>query len=302
MKKGIVIAATVLLVIVALEVSLRQVERRLSGNINHIYQIREIAEEIRQESGVPRVLFLGNSLINEAVDTALLEKELGRPVKVYKITPDGTTVWDWYFILNNEFFARGIYPDYLVVGFAWGLLSDQAERDPAELAAHFTRLADLPKLVGFGLGGIGEVSEYLLGTASRLFVYREMIRNRLLSSWIPNYETFVQQANFQENLESRPAADSFTADDFDLLHALIEQVDGAPMELMFVAMPVQNEYQLPAYLSSTLFDERNFVDYRDLFSGNTTVYKDAIHLNGDGQRLFSREMAAILKPLLSGGK
>ena len=81
---------------------IRTVASQLSENIAHIEKIPDIAQEIASENknGNEAVLFLGNSLIDHAVNLEQLDNgnTLGYSsrVSVYKVVPDGTSLWDWY--------------------------------------------------------------------------------------------------------------------------------------------------------------------------------------------------------------
>ncbi|ODB85497.1 hypothetical protein A3195_18085 [Candidatus Thiodiazotropha endoloripes] len=301
-KHSIYILTAVVLTVVLLEIGLRAFENRLSGNLNHINQIPDIAAEYEQHQGT-NILFLGNSLINEAVDISQLNRQLSDDYLVKKITPDGTSLWDWNMILRNNLITPDMQLDYLVIGFAWGLLNDDYRPNPSRLGGYFSGLGDGRLLFDYGMSDFAELSEFIIGWASKLFVNREAVRNKILNNLVPNYETFVQvqnQAGAPEQAVHQTQADG-TLPDYRMLNDLIDQLDEQGIKLVMIAMPIEGAYSVNEKLKETL-QKRAYLykDYRDNFRSFGALYKDGVHFNEKGREQFTTTLGKLISQELSG--
>ena len=301
-KQTIFILIAVVLTVVLLEIGIRAFENDLSGNLNHINQIPDIAAEYKQNQQT-NILFLGNSLINEAVDIDQLNKELSVDFLVKKITPDGTSLWDWNMIMRNNLFAADKQLDYLVIGFAWGLLNDDYRPNPSRLGGYFSGLSDGPLLFDYGMTDFAELSEFVIGWTSKLFVNREAIRNKVLNSFVPHYEQFVQaqnQAGAPEETNHQTQSQAALAD-YRMLNDLIDQLDKHGIKLIMLAMPIEGAYTVNEKLTETL-QKRAFIykDYREDFRSFNALYKDGVHFNEKGRAQFTSTLGKLFSQELSG--
>lgn len=296
-QKHIIAILSVLAVLLGLEVAMRASERQLSGNINHIYSITEVVEEMATTNREGQIVFVGNSLINEAVDPVVIEKTLQEKFLVSVITPDGTSLWDWYFIIKNLFNEKDIAPDYIIVGFAWELLSTRFAAEPERLGAYFAELNDLPELFRFGMKDFSQICRFFLGKASHLFVNREAVRNKIMGSLIPGYKQYVRQANDTAPQEQTAVRLSGRNDDYLLLRSLINVAESHATQLIFIAMPVQAHYSVDTTLIRDVLQDA-FLDYREILPSSSSMYKDDIHLNASGKSYFSTELSTFLHSVL----
>ncbi|MET0067924.1 MAG: hypothetical protein ABW076_16390 [Candidatus Thiodiazotropha sp.] len=296
LKQDHYILFAILAIFLVLEAGIRLYETRLSGNINHIHEIPEIVDTYEQRDK-PSILFLGNSLINESVNIEQLDEQLGHRYRVHKITPDGTSVWDWSMILENQVFDSGadVKIDYLVMGFAWGLLSDTYRPNPSRLGGYFAGFSDYPELYRSGMNSFADLSEFGLGYVSKLFVNREAIRNKVMLTFIPYYERFVREANQaagqpEEAQQSAPVGPS-QAHSYRILDRLAERLEARGTRLVVIAMPVETPYAMdPDLIRQLQRPGVTFIDDRELFAGVSGVYKDGVHLNNRGSTDFTRRL------------
>ncbi|MES9859548.1 MAG: hypothetical protein ABW157_02930 [Candidatus Thiodiazotropha sp. LLP2] len=285
------IVASVLL----LETVIRIFENNLSGNLNHINEIPEIVDQYTKDQR-PKVLFLGNSLINEAVDVNQLSKSLSDQYLVNKITPDATSLWDWNMILKNQVLATEAKLDYLVIGFAWGLLSDQYNPNPSRLGGYFSELSDVVMLNKYGMNSFAAFSEFIFGSMSKLFVNREAVRNKVLINIVPHYELFVRA----QNQAGRPDDTDLVKpkheieDQYKIFNSLLDRLDEDGVKLIVISMPIEDDYFVASELVD-LLDTRThkYIDYRKYFRGTESVYKDGVHLNDKGRGLFTAELKQL---------
>ncbi|MCG8036541.1 MAG: hypothetical protein JAZ19_05865 [Candidatus Thiodiazotropha taylori] len=301
-KRTLFILIAVVLTVALLEIGIRTFENRLSGNLNHINQIPKIAAEYEQHQGT-NILFLGNSLINEAVDIDQLDRQLSDDYLVKKITPDGTSLWDWNMILRNNLITPDMQLDYLVIGFAWGLLNDEYRPNPSRLGGYFSGIGDGLLLFNYGMSDFAELSEFVIGWASKLFVNREAVRNKILNNLVPHYEQFVQA----QNQAGAPvdAGDQTQANqsmpDYRMLNDLIDQLDQRGIKLIMIAMPIEGAYSVNQKLQETLQTRAYlYKDYREHFRSFGTIYKDGVHFNQKGREQFTATLGRLINQELSG--
>ncbi|MEJ2619798.1 MAG: hypothetical protein P8163_05940 [Candidatus Thiodiazotropha sp.] len=301
-KHDIAILFAIALTLFLLEITIRIIENDISGNRNHINDIPNIVDQISKDQR-PSVLFLGNSLINEAVDVGQLSASLNDTYRLNKITPDGTSIWDWSMIAKNQLFDSNVKLDYLVIGFAWGLLNDETQPNPSRLGGYFAKLSDLSLLIKYGMDEFAQVSEFFIGMTSKLFVNREAVRNKLLDSLVPHYKQFVRAQNQAGAPDDTTQVKQLRAppEDYKMLNKLIDQLDREGGKLIAIAMPIEAGYEISEELSK-LLEKRAYLymDYRSLFEAETEMYKDGLHLNDKGRHLFTSKLAKIFNPEMSG--
>jgi hypothetical protein len=301
-KRDIAILFTIALTVLLLEITIRIVENDISGNRHHINDIPNIVDQFSKDQR-PSILFLGNSLINESVDVNQLSASLNNTYHLNKITPDGTSIWDWSMIAKNQLFDSNAELDYLVIGFAWGLLNDDYQPNPSRLGGYFAKLSDLSLLIKYGMDEFSQVSEFFLGLTSKLFVNREAVRNKVLASLIPHYEQFVRaqnQAGAPDNAV-QVAQHRAPLTDYKMLNNLIDQLDKVGIKLIIIAMPIEAGYEVSEELSQLLGKRAYlYMDYRKLFQTETGMYKDGFHLNEKGRKIFTNNLTKIFNPEMSG--
>ena len=117
------------------------------------------------------ILFLGNSLIGEAVDhhlsSELLKELLKKEVTIEKVVPDGSDLPVWYFILKNDFIKHGYRPHFVIIGFAWdNALCDQNKINELYLSEISSCFGDVPMLYHFGLKKVEQIIGFMAGKFS----------------------------------------------------------------------------------------------------------------------------------------
>jgi len=291
----------VLLAVFVSDVLLRSMENMLSGNIAHVNEITELVEDYDSSSD-NSLLFLGNSLTNNGVDLPLVNELLpanGIPVgDSTKLVPDATTIWSWSCVLKNHFFNNETSPGVVILGFGWDQLSDQSRILPTRLGAFFCSAADLPSINRHRSLSSAETGEFLTAGALRTYAHRETIRNRVLSTVVPHYQSMTQSINRQQRDVQSDSNQQFS---YSVLSSLIDSLQTHDSRLIVVAMPVRdNPYEVDHRLREFLDDlEIPLFDYTNLGPINDGSFLDDMHLNPEGARILSTRLAKDLAVTLA---
>lgn len=283
--------------IALVDVGLRLVDSRLSGNLAHIEDIPGIVAGAG-EPGRRSLLVLGNSLTNNGVAPEIVNERLP-DVTVAKVVPDATGLWDWQCLLDHQVIEPdAVQFDTVVVGFAWHLLSDQTRVDASRLGALYCAVDDLGRAGSIGLRNSGDIGEFLAAKVLRTYALRDTLRNRFFQISVPNYMQFTRAANAaRAGAAETPAAQpaqpaSYT---YRTFADLVNRLRGESTRVIVVAMPVQQDYELDAELESMhARGDVELIDLRKATGIEQSHYLDGIHLNTTGQQILSRALAERL--------
>jgi len=285
-----------LLALIALvDLGLRLVDNRLSGNVAHVESIPQLVAEAGQPER-QSLLLLGNSLTNNGVAPQVVTNKLPS-VALAKVTPDATGLWSWQCLLDHQVIERPeVQFDTVVIGFAWNLLSDQTNANASRLGGLYCDLSDLGRAQQIGLKNSGDIGEFLAAKLLRTYALRETLRNRFFQSAVPNYVDFTQ-AN---NRAGAPGAEPDSARDqqqytYRTFTGLVNRLKAEGTRVIVVAMPIQKEYQIDPQLRE-LADKGvvELLDLRETAGIKAAHYLDGIHLNATGQQILSRVLAEDL--------
>lgn len=288
--------------VVLSDVTLRALEKKVSGNLAHVAEIPSLLDEAAALQR-PTMLVMGNSLTNNGVAPELL-RTVRNQGSVTKITPDGTNFWDWQCLIRHQVMPRtGLEVDTLVVGYAWHLLSDQTPADASRMGGLYCRTADVLTPRNIGLSSVGDTSEFLLARALRPYALRETLRNRGMSLLIPEYERFTQQANVNRAAASESSEPSSVKYTYERLAALAAELQDRGTRVVIVAMPVRSEYEVdPALQDLARENLIVLLDYRSTPGIDGSSFLDNMHLSESGQRVLTNRLAADLKTRLLASK
>ncbi|MFC4313293.1 hypothetical protein ACFPN2_29710 [Steroidobacter flavus] len=287
--------------IALVDIGLRLMESRLSGNLAHIAAIPEIIEA----AGKPQrhsLLLLGNSLTHNGVSASVVGGRLPN-VSVAKVTPDGTGLWDWQCLLDHQVIERReVQFDTVVIGFAWHLLSDQARHDPSRLGGLYCRMSDLanPRTIGLETGS--DIGEFVAAAVLRTYALRDTLRNRFFQLVVPSYETFTQAGNAaRAGVGAQPGDAPHEAGAPEVVHTyrtfaeLVDRLKSKGTQVIVVAMPVQSDYEIdPALRELETSRGLSVIDLRKVAGLDSSHYLDEMHLNHAGQQILSKVLAADL--------
>jgi len=296
-------AIAVLLCVLMAEVTITVCAPFLSGNIKHINKIPQVAHDLARQNGMvdESVLFLGNSLIGNAINLKQFDKEItngsSRSVVAYKVVPDGTSFWDWYCIFKNNFADGKSAPRTIVIGFAW----EKEKPEPSRLAGHFCGLSDLPDLIELGMDDSSDVFEYIAASTSHLYALRETIHKRVLDMVVPYYREFAQKSNAvnREIAEKTEITDA-PGRSYELVERFLDMLEKNGTRAVFIAMPVVKDYSLDPALVQVIENGKGVLyDYRHLAGISKDMFLDPIHLDSRGGEVFTRSLLNDLNRIVS---
>lgn len=294
--------ALVLLVLAGCELFVRRSERSLSRDVQHIRGIPETARELAEGGGL-RVLFLGNSMLRSGVEEPLLEEELRAqgvgPLRIWRVFPDATGLVDWYYAFKRYFVGPRRLPDVLVVCFAARDLEDGRRGQAWRLAQYYTAPEDFPEVFDRDLRDFDTRAEFSLSYVSAAFANRTRAQTRLLDGIIPYYRETAQQINrAQQQAPPGHAADSPS---YERLERFINLAKWQGVRVIFLAMPLREEYTLDPQLRKTIEAAGiTLIDGRLVRGLGAETFEDEMHLNGDGAEIYTRFLARQLAPQLGG--
>jgi hypothetical protein len=307
-RLGALLRATEMRVVVALlagialvDIGLRLAEPRLSGNLAHVAEIPELIAA----AGNPQrhsLLLLGNSLTHNGVAPAVIGAALP-DMSIAKVTPDGTGLWDWQCLLDHQVVERReVQYDTVVIGYAWHLLSDQTHNDPSRLGALYCRMGDLKRASAIGLETSGDIGEFIAADVLRTYALRDTLRNRFFQIVVPNYVQFTQAGNAARAGVADPTSGGHKTQvaaepkyTYRALAGVVDRLKSKGTRVIVVAMPVQSTYQIDPELRELETSQAlTVIDLRKVAGLDSSHYLDEMHLNGAGQDILSKVLAADL--------
>ena len=237
-----------LFVVLIVELAIRFAIPFISGNAVHIKEIPQIARTLRESQGV-KILFLGNSMVNNGIEADIIKSELERwgfvATSITKINPDGTDLWDWHFLYKNYFLKNSIVPDIIAVGFGRDLLDDQRPANPSRLAGSFCRIQDLQDLIAFNLTDFSNIKEFLLASVSPLYANRETIRNRLFDIFMPFFREISVRIRASEwEKGTRAYTGHGKTITYTRLEKFLDMAKANGSSVVLIAMPTRVKSQL----------------------------------------------------------
>lgn len=270
-----------------------------------ICQIKDIPEKFCKlkdtDTNITTIMFIGNSILGEAVDARMIESNMGkddlRKYEIEKITPDGTNLYDWYFILKNNI-TDSKAPDIVVIGFAWDdALQDENELNIVRLGGEFCTIKNIKELSEMGVHGFEMYGDFMLSKVSEVFTFRETIRNRIFDNIIPYYRKCTRlindtQQNKQKNIS---AAKKEKTAKYNNLKRMIFELSQKKSKIIFVAMPLPQRYSIKPELLEIIQNSGIFIDLREINEIDNTKFVDHMHLGITGQKIFTQELLLKVK-------
>ena len=252
---------------------------------------------------VPRVALIGNSTAERGVLLDLLREEwlprTGHPLSVDMFVADGSGVNTWYWIVAHDFWNRGLKPDLFVVIYYGSGLTDSSVMEVGRIARYFSDADDRSALFAHDFITLEQRVDFLLSSMSQAWAARDRIRERTLKL-IPGYEAFATQTNainfqHERRRESGAVAPKHT---YRAFHRFVDRARQEGVPVVFVAFPsrAKEHGAIPYELSPEALREiadagMQHLDLRRVAGLSPAMYADDIHLNGEGQLVFTRELA-----------
>ncbi len=285
------LAAALLATFVLLDLGLRATDQRLSGNLAHIGEIPALVGDLGSQGSAQATLLLGNSLTNNGVDAAALAQPVG------KVTPDGSSFWDWKCIVEKQLLD---HPERkvsrVVLGTAWHLASDDTRADPSRLGALFCSAGDIAHPSAIGISTPGDIGEFIAARGSHIYALRDTLRNRALDKVIPNYKRFASEQNAAGRTDDEAPAEAAKHEvPYESLAAMARSLKARGTSLVVVLMPVKQSYEAdPALQALAARGDLRLIDYRHLPGIEHSHFIDEMHLGPDGRAVLTAQLARDL--------
>ena len=116
-NSGVADKTIIIVCLVMLELVIRTTAPLVSDNVKQIAEISTVADDLSKQKSA--VLFLGNSLMGNALDLNAFSEHASQKISSYKVVPDSTSLWDWSCIIQNNFIDKNSIPKVVVLGYAW---------------------------------------------------------------------------------------------------------------------------------------------------------------------------------------
>jgi hypothetical protein len=258
-----------------------------------------VARSLKADSrgGVPSVLLVGNSLLLEGVDRAMLRRKMSAHYVVAILPIENTQFDDWYFGVRRMF-SEGSRPSVLVVCLSTRHLMSHSTC--GEYFAHFLmQRRDLLAVKQESRLNNTMTSEYLFASYSAWLGSRGQIRNWLLHKVMPKLEVLVRY--FPGPTPPMPAATEVVAGVVPHLTMLDEVCRGHGVRLVIVVPPPtsQTDGSAEVQASAARLGIPVLVPMRP-GELSPSEFTDGFHLNVKGRARFSERLAAALSETLEG--
>lgn len=297
-------AAIVVAWFVVLEIAVRTLLVPASQDLREIRAYGQRAERLVQSDGL-RLAVVGNSAARCGIDPERLRAAIDRRpagTRVELFSPDGSGIVDWCCLLNRCFWEPGRAPDAAVICFFGGLQDHRS--DSGRLVHYFATPADWLVLLRHGYHGAGERIDFVLSTFWTTYAVRARLRDRLLKLAVPDFEAYrtaLNAAEFQQE-QRRTAPEQTGKKTYFFLQRLLADARAHRTRLIFVAFPgrpdalaARSTYPIPEEVRGWIRAAgMGLLDLRRVDGLTADLYRDAVHLKPEGQRIFTQVLAARL--------
>lgn len=285
------VIATVVTLVVAMDLVIGAMQSRLSMDLVHQVEIPGIIKSFSGGSGDrPKTLFLGNSLVREGIDA----KTFGG--LVFKIHPDDTSIVEWRYLFDRV--ARADLSDRhtIVLGYAQNQLTDDSIVRARRLGSQYLNADTLPTIWSTDVTDFGGRCELMLSRFSASIANAERIRTRLLVAFVPQYEVTAQRLNRavvtasmsdeKSKLKLKPEPEPGPT--YDRLQHVIDAASQHVVDLSIVAIPVGETYELEPGLLERLSNAGiRHIDGRSVAGIDDESFPDGYHMDADAAKRFT---------------
>ncbi len=299
------------------EMGARKYARRRQNDLSDPKDFTSIgtrADQLMSQKGL-KVVFVGNSAVQEGVDIPLFEKTIsgGRsPVHATMCAASDSQVKDWYWMLEHNYWQPERHPDLFVVLFFSDTLKDTSVSDKGRLSQFFTTPRDWPEVLRSDVTTLGERGEFLFSYVSMLYAERAVTEDKLLRAFAPGYENYALQLNdteqkqlaekglSPEDVAEGPASPNPASN--DTLKRLLAKAQQQHAQLCFIAYPrngKQYSYQVsPEVIGLIRQAGMSYIDLRQMPELTSDKYRDSTHMNENGRPILTRRLAQVLNPAI----
>jgi len=312
-RKELRVVAAVVVFVCILEIIARCIAPHLDYDRENIFNFpKDIStlKENAKQSGKPRVVFFGNSLMLHGLDEKRFHEESeqsGTPeVESCKITPVGTAMLDWVYLYRRYFADKSSAPDVLVVGFVRHHIYDQEPIKLRRLSRHFVQTPDLPTLWDTDLEDFHQRVQSTLCHFSALEGDQPEYPLGILYSLVPDYQDGLKRnnrlvaADHERKAKARAEKEGLPFGEpkstFNRMTRFIEFAQAQGVKLVFVPMPQPHVWDFNPEAAKIITDHGcSIVDARRIPGMTDSDFSDGYHLGETGKEKFSTWLAHQMK-------
>lgn len=306
------------------EFGARHYARRRAGDLSDPKESSSIgarAEQLMKQKG-KKIVFVGNSAVQEGIDLPLFENLLTNRIATGKSSTKnrapvqnpahatmcaarGSHIKDWFWMTQNNFWKPQRQPDLFVVLFFSDMLQDTPleDQDRGRLAQFFTTPRDWPEVFQTDVTTLGQRSEFLFSYASMLYTMRAVTQGKVLGVVAPGYEKQVLALNQtqRQQAEQQPLSNQ-PAPSYRALKRFLARAQKNHSKICFIAYPrngKQYNYQVSTEVTQLIQNAgMSYIDLRQTPELTGDTFRDSIHMNDKGRPLLTHRLAQILTPVL----
>ena len=312
-RKELRVVGAVVVFICVLEIIARVIAPNLDYDRKNIHAFPETIthlEEKANQSGNPRVVFFGNSLMMHGLDEDIFHEEsqkIGGPkTESTKITPVGTAMLDWVYLYRRYFESEESHPDILVVGFVRHHINDQEPIKLRRLSRHFVAKRDLPTLWKTDLKDFHQITQSTLCNISALEGDQPEYPLGILYTMVPDYQRGLKQnnrlveADKKRKAKAKAKKEGVTLTDpeetYGRMTRFIEQCRAHSVKVIFVPMPQPHVWDFNPEAAKIIQNQgMHTLDARQIDGMTDADFSDGYHLGETGKEKFSRWLAREMK-------
>lgn len=298
MKTEWKVLATLVGLLLVMEMGVRVFETRLSKDLTHLRELSEVAKRLK-EGDAYKVLIVGNSLARYGIDRKLLAQELednghGK-VQVEAFHPDATGITEWNYGLRRYFLNRGAIPDRIIVVTGRTHLLDTSAVSE-RLGAFYVDQPDVKEVIQSDLRSVESIARFFLARFSSLFANRPRIQPYVLYNYLPEYTQTIQEIN-----EQRKMLTDFSLSDKKQratnLSRFLKAVQSKGVAVAVVAIPMRVPYEVPKAVREEIEKQgASLLDLSEIGGIDESNYFDDYHLDAEGARRLTIELGKMLDP------
>jgi hypothetical protein len=256
-----------------------------------------IAREYRQASAIrhvpaaaPVVLFLGNSLLLEALAEPRLREQLAPRVLASRFAIEGTGFQDWHYGIRR-LLAEGSRPDVIVLCMsATGMMTSDIRGDYSSY--YLFERSDIPAIARELHYDLTRTSSLLFAHYSLFYAARNNYRVFLMNRLDPPYSRIAP--SMRPHQLPPPSGEPLIQAVESRLHVLREDTALSGVRVMLLVPPGSLPCDDELVEAGARAGVEVMIPYR-VNSMPSSMYRDATHLNRKGAALFTAAVEAEMR-------
>jgi len=284
-KKSVTILVLIILFISSIEIVLHFLQPFLSKDLKH-YKEMDLVLEKFNNCNKDKVLFIGNSLTREGIDTQLFSEQ---NKCIALIRPDDTTINEWAWIFKSKVSGRINIKELKII-----FLGSQLKDKPLEVQnlvsiSNLVSTNEIFEVIHLEDLDFSDSASLVLAHWSKVFSSRERVQRRILAL-LPKYKEQSRLINQSLVHAGTRTEDKIQKNRYRHLKMLIQLAQEKKVRITFIAAPLPKPYKIESNLLD-IFDKYSsisFLDARKAWDIQDKDFQDGYHLNARGASKFTK--------------